>query len=144
MGLVHDAEHNLVVVGVLSSQLAPQASKLLVGGTALANDLAVPSSVVVNVKDTHLSDVQAALHQVVVGTKVRAVEGTTKVVVDQVLPTNWQAEGVKPIIIDEVLHLGDTIVTWVAHAGDRAGAVRRAAEVKASNVHTSVLHSAGR
>lgn len=49
--LVHHAERNFVVALVLGGNLRPKAGELGVGGSALADDLAVPTCVVVDVDD---------------------------------------------------------------------------------------------
>lgn len=47
VGLVHDTKYGAIVLAVLLSELCPQARELCIGGAALADDLAVPASIVV-------------------------------------------------------------------------------------------------
>jgi hypothetical protein len=47
MGFVHETENNPRVAAVLGGELSPEARELIVGRTSLADDSAVPASVVV-------------------------------------------------------------------------------------------------
>lgn len=51
--LVHDAKDDVCVVGVLCGKRGPESSELLIGGSGggLANDVAVPAGIVVDVDD---------------------------------------------------------------------------------------------
>lgn len=62
MRLVHDAKDDVCVVGVLGCQRSPEGSELVVCGPrgGLADDVAVPSGVVVNVNDAFGSGVGQA------------------------------------------------------------------------------------
>lgn len=93
---------------------------------ALADDLPIPTGVVVNIdhtlarmplanllcfhhEESHLhSKIQAALHQLVVFPEVGRVKVPTNDIVGEILPTDRQTEDVHAIILFEVLHLGCT------------------------------------
>lgn len=140
MGLVHDAESNLRLGSILSSQLRPDGSELGVGRTAAAaNNLTVPASVVVEVEDTKGSArVQAVGHLLIVLGEEGGVKGATEVLVDKVLPANGDAESVELVVLDEVVHLGLTGGSRIDVAA-RGSTVGVHTEIEASNVDTGVL-----
>lgn len=132
--LVHDAESNLGATLVFGSNLRPQASKVLIGRATLADDVAVPAGVVVQVNDAHLStSIQAALNLRIERRPVVRVEGAADAV-HKVLPAHGNAEGVQAVIVDEVLHLVETILARVDDAASVASAVGSAAEIETSNL----------
>ncbi len=47
VGLVHDAKYGAIVLAVLLSELCPKTRELGISGATLADDLAVPASIVV-------------------------------------------------------------------------------------------------
>ena len=52
---------------------------------------------------------KAGLHQLVVATKVRGVECSAELTVDEILPGHWQAEYVELVFGDKVAHLTGAI-----------------------------------
>ena len=85
--------------------MAPQACQIFVGwaATALANDLAVPAGVVVDVDYAELgTSVYAALDQPIVGLEIGAVECAAQLVVDEILPGDGQTERIEAVVIDEM------------------------------------------
>ena len=88
MRLVHGAEDDVRLVGVLGRELAPDGVELRVRGAALADDAAVPASVVVQVDDAVRARSQAGLHELVVAGEESRVEGAAEGVGDEVLPAN--------------------------------------------------------
>lgn len=143
VGLVHDAEDDVGVVGVLCSKRRPERGKLVVGGTALADDLAVPAGVVVDVDDALGSRGEAARHQVVVVGKVGGVEVAADDVVGEVLPADAETKHVQVVAAREVLHLrGTSAARDVGDAIDGALAVGVAAEIKAGNVDAGICRVA--
>lgn len=132
--LVHDAESNLGATLVFGSNLRPQASKVLIGRATLADYVAVPAGVVVQVNDTHLStSIQAALNLCVKGRPVVCVEGAADAV-HKVLPAHGNAEGVQAVVVDEMLHLVETVLGRVDDAASAASTVRSTAEIQTSNL----------
>lgn len=133
--LVHDTESHFAVASIFGGNLTPQARELGVSWPALSDDIAIPPGVIVDVDDAHLGTrAQAALHQIIVGGEVRGVEGTAQVVVDEVLPRDWQTESVEAVVGDEVVHLVDAgLAGWVG-GGEGACSVCAAAEVEACGV----------
>ena len=135
--LVHHTESNLSVALVLGSNLRPKAGKLDVGRTALANNGAVPATVVVHVDDAHLgTSIQAALDLLVVGGPVVRVEGAAEGV-DEVLPANGETEGVKAIVSDEVLHLVEASLARVDNVA-AARAVGSTAKVETGDLSNNM------
>lgn len=59
---------------------------------------------------------QARLHKAIVLGHVAGIETASKLVVNQILPSNIQSKYIELIVIDEVLHLGSRIVGWVNFA----------------------------
>ena len=88
--LVHQTKRNLIVALVLRRDLRPKTGELGVGGTTLTHDGTVPTSVIMDINNAECSTrVQAALDLSVVGLPVVGIEGTTKVVVEKELPSNY-------------------------------------------------------
>ena len=113
MWLVHETHHNFALFGILGGQLTPQACELVVCWAPLANNLPVPAGVIMNINYTVGAGRQAALHQGVVLGKVGGIEGSSKLAVDQELPSNIETKHVELVIVDEMLHLVRTIDRWV-------------------------------
>lgn len=132
---VHQTESNLGVPFVLSRELRPKASELGVGRASLPDDRTIPASVVVNVDDTKGgTGVQASLDLLVIGREVVGVKVTTKVVVEQELPSDGDSECIQAIIGNEVLHLVDASLTWVGYTAGLACTIDGAAKVKSCNL----------
>lgn len=88
--LVHQTKCNLVVALVLGRDLRPKTGELGVSGTTLTHDGTVPTSIIVDINNAKCSArVQAALDLSVVGLPVVGIEGATKVVVEEELPSNY-------------------------------------------------------
>lgn len=142
MWLVHDAKSDLAAAAVLLGQLSPDACELGVGRTTLADDLTVPSSVIVEVEDAELgARVQAALNEAIILCKVGRVKSAAEDIVDEKLPADRQTEGVKLVVLDKVVHLAKSVGTLndvVRFAGARQGAgpISSTAKVEAGNVDT--------
>jgi len=62
-----------------------------------------------DVDDASSPSLQALLHQLVVFSKVVRVQWATEVVVDQPLPADGKTENIELDVVEEVLHLADTI-----------------------------------
>jgi hypothetical protein len=134
-GLVHKTESDLVVALVLRSDLGPDARELNIGGSALANDGAVPAAVVVKVDDTESSaGIKTALNLLVVGGPVGGVKSAADLVVGQELPADRDTESVESVVGDKVLHLVETSLARVDDTADAAGTVGTAAKVEASDL----------
>jgi len=52
------------------------------------------------------------LNKVVVDRQVGLVESTGHGIIGEELPSNRETESIETVVIDEVLHLAFTIVTW--------------------------------
>lgn len=145
VGLVHDAKDDVGVVGVLRRERRPQRRELVVGGAALADDLAVPARVVVDVDDALGARREAARHEGVVAGEVGGVEVAADDAVGEVLPADGEAEHVEVVARRKVLHLrragarGDVVDTI-----DGALAVGVAAKVEAGDVDAGVRRVAAR
>lgn len=144
MGLVHQAEHNVLLRLVLGSKLRPDIGELGVGGTALADDGAVPARVVVQVENAGRACGKTALNQLVVRGEESCVKGSAERVLDHVLPAEGQTEDVQLVVASEVLHLGNTAGSGVYEAVVRASTGCVATEVEAGNVDTGILGLARR
>jgi len=121
MGLVHDTEGNLGFLAVLLCQLLPYVCQLRIGRSTLANNLAVPSSIVVNVEDTQRrTRAQAPFHEAIVLGEVVGVQLATELIVEQKLPADGKTESIERVVLDEVIHLPDPI----SYLGDIKGLVR--------------------
>lgn len=139
--LVHDPERDLRIALVLCGKLRPQRSELNVRWTTLTDDLAVPPGIVVDIDDTHLrSCLQAALDKSVVGGKVGRVQRAAEIAVEQILPTDWQAEDIQAIVVDKMLHLGDAVRPRIDSAGNSAVPRGIGAEIETSDVDASILN----
>ena len=133
--LVHDAKGDLVVALVLGSNLRPKAGEVSVGGTALANDLAVPAGVVVDVDNAEsCAGGQAVLDLLVVDSPVGGAEGAADLVVDEELPADGDAEGVEAVVLDEVVHLVEAILAGRKAGARVASAISAATEVKTGDL----------
>lgn len=134
-GLVHETKGNLVVALVLGSNLRPKAGEVSVGGTALANDLAVPAGVVVDVDNAESSaGGQAVLDLLVVDGPVGGAEGAANLVVDEELPADGNTEGVESVVLDEVVHLVEAILAGLEAGATVAGTISAAAEVETGDL----------
>jgi hypothetical protein len=150
-GLVHKAKGNLVVALVLGSNLRPKAGEVRISGTALANDLAVPAGVVVDVDNAERSaGGQAVLDLLVVDGPVGGAEGAADLVVDEELPADGDAEGVEAVVLDEVVHLVETVLVGCKARATVASAIGTAAEVETGDlcgllvIDRSILKTSGR
>ena len=133
--LVHDAKGDLVVALVLGGNLRPKAGELSVGGTALANDLAVPAGVVVDVDNAEGSaGGQAVLDLLIVDGPVGGAEGAADLVVDEELPADGDTEGVEAVVLDEVVHLVEAVLAGCEAGARVASAISAAAEVETGNL----------
>ena len=88
VGLVHRAEDDVGLAGVLGRELAPDGVELRVRGAALPDDAAVPAGVVVQVDDAVGAGCQAGLHELIVAGEEGGVEGAAERVGDEVLPAH--------------------------------------------------------
>lgn len=68
MRFVHETENNLRLAGVLGGDLAPKTSEIGVADSAVAltNNVAVPTSVIVDIDDTVGTGSETALYELVV------------------------------------------------------------------------------
>lgn len=66
-----------------------------------------------NINYTIRAGGQARLHKAVVLGEVASIEGASKLVVDQILPSDGQTEHIELIIVNEVLHLCSRINRWI-------------------------------
>ena len=114
--LVHDAEDDVGLRCVFLGELGPEVGELVVGRSALADDAAVPSGVVVHVDDAERAGRKARLHDLVVGTEEVCVQRASEVVVDEVLPSDRNAEEVELVILGKVLHLRGSNRAWAIRA----------------------------
>jgi len=129
--LVHDTKGNLVVVGVLGSELRPERAELGVGWATLTNDGTVPARVVVDINDTEgCARVQTTSDEAVVVGKVGGIKSAAQNAVDEVLPADWKTESVQLGVLDEVVHLGSASGGDVVSAADSAGTVSTASKVE--------------
>lgn len=107
--------------------------------TALSDDLAVPSSIVVNVNDAHVcTGIDTALDLLVIRCEVGRIQSTAELVVDQELPAHCKTESVQAIVSDEVLHLSKTILARIDNIGCDAVTRSITAKVQSGNVHASI------
>ena len=104
-----------------------------VARSSLSNDSTIPACVVVNIDDAHISSsVNTALDLLVVSGKVRGVESTAKLIVHQELPADCETKDVQAVIVHEVFHLGNAIISWVDNVGRYAVSGSVATEVEAT------------
>ena len=74
----------------------------------------IPAGIVVQVDDAHLRrSLQTALNKLVICCEVGCIEAASEVVVEQVLPADWQAEGVETVVVCKMLHLCNAIIARV-------------------------------
>ena len=118
MRFVHESHDNVRRSLVLPRQLAPQVPKLLSRGTTLANNLAVPATVVVDVENAFGARLEATLHQSVEHFEMLLIDGTTGGR-GQVLPADWQPEDVHFVLARETGHLGCAVASSTRDARDR-------------------------
>jgi hypothetical protein len=78
--------------------------------------------------------VEAALDLLVIRVPVVGVEGAAEVVVQEELPSDWDAEGVQAVVFGEVLHLVDADLAGVDDVGGLARSVDGAAKVEAGDL----------
>jgi hypothetical protein len=147
--LVHDTEGDLGLAAVLLCQLLPYIRQLRINWSTLANNLVVPSSVVVKVENTQrCTRLQASLHEAIVLGEVVRIKCSTKLVVEQELPAYWETERVETVVLNEMVHLSkrsaatDDVVGLV-RARQGAFAVDCASKVEPGDVHTCVLNLCG-
>lgn len=148
MWLVHQAKRNARIIAILRCELRPETVELVVSGSTggLGYDVAVPPRVVVDVYDAELgAGVQAALHEGIVVAEVCGVEGAAEDAIDEVLPGDWEAEGVEAVLLHEVVHLleGGAVGYDVQCGVEVAGAGDVAAEVEAGHVDAAIFDVAG-
>ena len=86
-------------------ELGPEIAELVVRWSALADNTPIPAGVVVHVEDAEGAGCETRLHDLVIGAEEGLVQRTTKVVVDEVLPSDGKAKEVELVIRREVLHL---------------------------------------
>jgi hypothetical protein len=126
---------------------------LIVGWSTLANDATIPAGIVVDVDDALASLVETSLNKLIVLGKVVGVESTTKSVVDQVLPSDGQAEHIHSVVPGEMLHLANAV--WIVvlavevpqrgiDLGSVAITIGRTTEVEACDIEASELDSSTR
>ena len=133
--LVHDAKGDLVVALVLGGNLRPKAGEVSVGGTALADNLAVPAGVVVDVDNAESgAGGQAVLDLLIVDGPVGGAEGTADLVVDEELPADGDTEGVEAVVLDEVVHLVEAVLAGCEAGARVASAISAAAEVETGDL----------
>lgn len=82
MGFVHDSEHDSPFVFIFLSELSPDACELLVRWASLANDLPIPTPVVVDVEYAMGAAAQTGLHQKIVQREVTLVKASSYFMVD--------------------------------------------------------------
>jgi hypothetical protein len=136
--LVHQAESDVLLRCVLGRDLGPDIGELVVSWAALADDLAVPAGVVMEVNEADGAGSQTAFDKLVVGSSDGGVKGTAQVIGSKMLPADGKTVDVELVILSEMLHLGDSVGTGV-NVGSAAGSGCVASEVETGNVHTSVL-----
>lgn len=109
----------LNIICTLDLQLPPRVGQMLIRhrATRLANDVAIPARVVVQVDDALGAGIQARLHQRIVLGEICGVEVDAELVVRQVLPCDGQAEDVQSEVVPEVLHLPDTVGATILGQG---------------------------
>ena len=109
MGLVHQTEDDVGLVGVRLRELGPDGDEVVVGrSTVLANNAAVPAGIVVDVDDAVSAGGEAGLDQTIVVGKECRVKLTAELMGDEVLPAYRKAENVEAVVIGEMLHLTRT------------------------------------
>lgn len=134
VGFVHQGKGDVGAVLVLGCQLRPERGKLGIGDGArrLPDNIAIPASIVVNTDDAKGRDIKAGLHERVVSGEVGAVQCAAKLIVYEVLPPDWQTEGIESVVRDEMVHLVHSSGAGILSARGCAGSVGAASEVKAS------------
>lgn len=113
MRLVHETKDHTGIARVMCSKGLPQLCKISVSGTAgaLADDVAVPTSKVVDIDDAVATSTQACFHEGIVFGEIGWIERPTDHIAGQILPCNGQSVDVEAIVLREVLHLPGTIVS---------------------------------
>ena len=114
--LVHQAEDDVALRGVFLSELAPEVGELVVRDSALADDAAVPTGVIVHVEDAEGPGCETRLHDLVVGAEEAFVQRTSKDVVDEILPSDGKAKEVERVILRKMLHLRGSYRAWAVRA----------------------------
>ena len=110
---VHQPHYNFLLVRILLREFLPQVGEDVRAGTSLADDLAIPACVVVDVNDTVCSGLEARLHQLIICGEVSFVQ-LAKLVVRKILPAYGQAEYIELVDLGKVLHLTRPIPSFAA------------------------------
>jgi hypothetical protein len=63
----------------------------------------------VDINDTICTCCQTTLNKLIIHAKIVGVQSAAQNIVDKVLPANWEAEYVEPIIVNKMVHLTYTI-----------------------------------
>lgn len=113
MRFVHQPHYNFAFFSIIRGQLLPQACELIVCGSTLTNDVPVPAGIVVYINNTVSTGVKASLDESVIFSEGLLIEGPTALVVDQVLPSNRQPEGIEAVVVHEMFHLSCAIFAVV-------------------------------
>jgi hypothetical protein len=93
---------------------------------------------------------QAVLDLLVVDGPVGGAEGAADLVVDEELPADGDAEGVEAVVLDEVVHLVETVLVGCKARATVASAIGTAAEVETGDlcgllvIDRSILKTSGR
>lgn len=111
MRLVHETKDHTGIACVMCGKGLPQLCKVSISRTAgaLADDFAVPASIVVDINDAVATGIQACFHEGIVFGEIGWVERSTDHIVGQILPCNGQSVDVEPNVLREMLHLPGTI-----------------------------------
>lgn len=115
MRLVHETKDHTGITCIMCGKGFPQLCKISVSGTAgaLADDVAVPASKVVDIDNAVTTSTQACLHKGIVFGEIGWVERPPDHVVGQILPRNRQSVDVEANVLREVLHLAGPIASAV-------------------------------
>ena len=165
MRFVHEGEDDVRLVRVRLCELSPERDEVVVGRAAvvcaaLADGVAVPAGVVVDVDYAMRAGGEAGLHEVVVVGEECRVKLTAKVMIDEILPADGEAEDVEVVVVGEVLHLTWADACWAVCAAAvtlrtsivnlgmektnmTAGGITHvvcAAEIAACNIYSCELH----
>ena len=87
-----------------------------------------------DVDDTHCgASIQTALYELVICSEIGAVQRSAELIVDEVLPGDWETEGIQSVVGYEVLHLCVAIGWWRGRL-QVACSISRATKVKPSDI----------